>query len=158
MHEVSSLGSSKRLNEEAEDREEEVPTVDPVVEQEEQEEASVWEVDDSSSGSPGGQHVSEEETCSQPTESPRSTTTCRDQANEQPASPTGEASGRNGPAITPASQSGLPLHCENPADRPNLAEDDCPSSCPPAEPEGAGVAGEQTLRGLRLRWQQASLA
>ena len=39
-----------------------------------------------------------------------------------------------------------------------MAEGDCPSSCPPAEQAEAGAPGAQALKGMRRRWQQASMA
>ena len=96
----------------AEDKEEEVATEDPVVEQEEEhDEASVWEVNDSSSLSSSGHHVTEEEAHSQSAESLCSAASTRYQANEQlDTSPTGEAGDRKGPAITPACPGELPRH------------------------------------------------
>ena len=131
-----------------------------VVEQEEEhEEASVWEVNDSSSVSPSGHHEIEDEVHSQSAKSLCSTVSTRYQANEQlDASTTGEAGVRKGPAITTACPGGLPKHRNSPLDRTSLAEGDCPSSCPPTEQAGAGAPGEQALKGIRRRWQQASLA
>ena len=57
----------------AEDKEEEVATEDPVVEQEEEhDDESVWEVNDSSSLTPSGHHVTEGEAHSQSAEHPLS--------------------------------------------------------------------------------------
>ena len=160
VHEVSSIDSQMQVDDEAEDKEEEVATEDPTVEQEvEHDEASVYEVNDSSSVSPCGHPVTEEEIHSQSAETPRSEASTRYQANEQlDVSPTGEAGVRKGLASTPACPGELPVHCNSSPDRSSPAEGDCPSSCPPTEQTGAAAPGVQSLKGIRLRWQQASLA
>ena len=84
------------------------------------------------------------------------------QANEQldapPAVATGAASAMTEPADITACPSGLPRHRDTIQDNNNMAEGDCPSSCPPAEQAEAGVPGAQALKGMRRRWQQASQA
>ena len=84
------------------------------------------------------------------------------QANERldapPAVATGATSVMTEPAEITACPSGLPRHRENIQDNNNVAEGDCPSSCPPAEQAEAGAPGAQALKGMRRRWQQASLA
>ena len=73
VHEVSSLDSQMQVDAGAEDKEEEVATEDPVVEQEEEhDDESVWEVNDSSSLTPSGHHVTEGEAHSQSAEHPLS--------------------------------------------------------------------------------------
>ena len=47
---------------------------------------------------------------------------------------------------------------DNIQDNNKMAEGDCPSSCPPAEQAEASAPGAQALKGMRRRWQQASLA
>ena len=60
VHEVSRLDSHMQVDAGAEDKEEEVATEDPLVEQEEEhDDESVWEVDDSSSLTPSGHHITE---------------------------------------------------------------------------------------------------
>ena len=100
----------------AEDKEEEVATEDPAVEQEEEhDDESVWEVNDSSSPTPSGHHATEGEAHSQSAESPWSAASTRYQANEQQdTSPTGEAVDSKGPATTPANPSELPRHRNSP--------------------------------------------
>ena len=167
VHEVSSLDSQMQVDDGAEDKEEEVATEDPIVEQEEHDEASVWELNDSSSASPSGQRGTEEEVHPQSAESPSSAVSTRSQASVQLSAPlTREADVRKGSAITPAITSAitpaspkeLPEQQNSRLDQTSLAEGDCPSSCPPTEQTGVGALGEQVLKGIRRRWRQASLA
>ena len=73
VHEVSSRDSPTQVATGAEDKEEEVLTEDPVVEQEdENDDEDVWEVEDSSSLTHSGHYATEGEAHSQSVESPRS--------------------------------------------------------------------------------------
>ena len=84
------------------------------------------------------------------------------QAHEQPDAPpavgTGAASVMTEPADITACPSGLPRHRNDIQDNDKIAEGGCPSSCPPAEQAEAGAPGAQAVKGMRRRWQQASLA
>ena len=126
----------------------------PVEQEEEHDEASVWELNDSSSASPSRQHGTEEEVHPQSAEFSSSAVSTRSQASVQLSAPlTGEAEVRKGSAITPAITSAitpaspkeLPEQQNSPLDQTSLAEGDCPSSCPPTEQTGAGALGEQVL-------------
>ena len=163
VHEISSCDSPKPVNEGAEDREEEAATDDSVVEQQEEHEiASVWEVNDSSSVSSQGHYEPVDGVRSQSAKSLPSVASPCSQANEQldapPAAATGAASAVTEPANITACPSGLPRHRDTIQDNNNMAEGDCPSSCPPAEQAEAGAPGAQALKGMRRRWQQASQA
>ena len=163
VHEISSCDSPKPVNDGAEDREEEAATDDSVVEQQEEHEiASVWEVNDSSSVCSQGHYEPVDGVRSQSATSPPSVASPCSQANEQldapPAVAIGAASVMTEPADITACPSGLPRHRDNIQDNNKMAEGDCPSSCPPAEQAEAGAPGAQALKGMRRRWQQASLA
>ena len=162
MHEISSCDSPKPVNEGAEDREEEAATDDTVVEQQEEHEVtSVWEVNDSSSECSQAHHEPGEGVCSQSATSPPSASPCS-QADEQqdapPAEGTGAARVMTEVADITARPSGLSRHRTNIQDNNKMAEGDCPSSCPPAEQAETGAPGAHALKGMRRRWQQASLA
>ena len=75
-----------------------------------------------------------------------------------PAVATEAASVMTEPADITACPSSLPRHHNNIQDNNKMAEGDCPSSCPPAEQAEAGAPGAHALKGMRRRWQQASLA
>ena len=155
VHEISSCDSPKPDRGGVEDREEEAATDDSVVEQQdEQEVTSVWEVNDSSSECFQAQCEPGEASCSQSATSPPSASPCS-QADEQQDAPPAEGTG---PADVTACSSGLSRHRTNIEDNNKMAEGDCPSSCPPAERAEAGTPGTQVLKGMRRRWQQASLA
>ena len=116
-------------------KEEEAATDDSVVEQQEEHEiASVWEVNDSSSVSSQGHYEPVDGVRSQSAKSLPSVASPCSQANEQldapPAVATGAASAMTEPADITACPSGLPRHRDNIQDNNNMAEGDCPSSCP----------------------------
>ena len=166
VHEISSGNSPKAAQEGGEDREEEAPTDDSVVEQQEEKEAtSIWEVNDSSSeraqihSEPGpvdrGRSLS---ATPPPTASP-----CAHTDEPQDAPPpedTGAAKVTTEPADSTAGPSGLLRHSPDHYAHDKVTEGDCPSSCPSAErtEAGAGTPGALVLKGMRRRWQQASLA
>ena len=62
------------------------------------------------------------------------------------------------PADITACPSGLSRHRTNIQDNNKMAEGDCPSSCPTDEQAETGAPGAHALKGMRRRWQQASLA
>ena len=75
-----------------------------------------------------------------------------------PPEGTGAARVMTEPADITACPSGLSRHRTNIQDNNKMAEGDCPSSCPPAEQAETGAPGAHALKGMRRRWQQASLA
>ena len=122
---------------------------------------STHRVNDSSSECSQGHHEPGEGVCSQSATSPPSASP-RSQADEQqdapPAEGTGAARVMTEPADITACPSGLSRHRTNIQDNNKMAEGDCPSSCPPAEQAETGAPGAHALKGMRRRWQQASLA
>ena len=90
---------------------------------------------DSSSVSSQGHYEPVDGVRSQSAKSPPSVASPCSQANEQldapPAVATGAASAMTEPADITACPSGLPRHRDNIQDNNNVAEGDCPSSCPP---------------------------
>ena len=136
VHEISSCDSPKPVNEGGEDREEEAATDDSVIEQQ-------------------GEGASQSATSPPSVASPCSQ--AREQQDASPAEGTGDASVTTEPADIAACPSGLSRLRNNIQDH-KMAEGDCPSSCPPAEQAVTGAPGTQVLKGMRRRWQQASLA
>ena len=96
--------------------------------------ASVWEVNDSSSVSSQGHYEPVDGVRSQSAKSLPSVASPCSQANEQldapPAVATGAASAMTEPADITACPSGLPRHRDTIQDNNNMAEGDCPSTCP----------------------------
>ena len=164
VHEISSCDSPKPAHEGGEDREEEAATDDSVVEQQEEYEAtSIWEVNDSSSECFQAHSEPVERGRSLSATNPPSASSCAHTDGQQDAPPpedTGAARVATEPADSTAGPSGLLRHRTSVQDDDKVTEGDCPSSCPSAEQAeaGTGTPGAHVLKGMRRRWQQASLA
>ena len=162
VHEISSCDSPKPVHEGGEDREEEAATDDSVVEQQEEKEAtSIWEVNDSSSESFHSEPVDRGHSFS--ATSPPSASPCAHTDEQQAAPPpedTGAARVPTESVDSTAGPSGLSRHRTDLYDVDKVTEGDCPSSYPSVErtEAGTGTPHAQVLKGMRRRWQQASLA
>ena len=164
VHEISSCDSPKPAHEGGEDREEEAATDDSVVEQQEEKEAtSIWEVNDSSSERFQAHSEPVDRGRSLSATPPPSASPCAHTDEQQDAPPpedTGAARVTTEPADSTAGPSGLLRHRTDLHDDDKVTKGDCPSSCPSAEraEAGTGTPGALVLKGMRRRWQQASLA
>ena len=126
---------------------------------EEREEEAATEVTDSSSVSPEGFQEEEEAARSRPAMSPHSTvSTCSQDPEQLEGNPAASTSPGVVPDIIAASPSSAPKQRHSPVSSSGQVEGGCPSSCLPEDNVGAGTRGEQVLKGIRRRWQQASLA